>query len=179
MDNVIIEVRPRTAARVYAVPVIEVKAKVEASVRTQGAGSAVFLEGTGTPFLVADVPLGGHSAFTRFLRAPRSLPGRFAGLCGFLKRGSLPSACATGWHSPRFCSTRRARTGGNWGPFSGEVAWRLPGRYGEFLGACARNSLQAREMKQGRLTFQVGYGLSWPVGGGWTLHFGSGALSRI
>ncbi len=34
--------------------------------------------------------------------------------------------------------------------------WTPPGRYGEFLVACARNIQQAREVKEGKATFQVG-----------------------
>lgn len=36
------------------------------------------------------------------------------------------------------------------------MKWSIPGRYGEFLIACARNIMQAREIRNGRLTYQVG-----------------------
>ena len=36
------------------------------------------------------------------------------------------------------------------------VEWNLHGKQEEFLTACARNILQARELKEGKLTFQVG-----------------------
>lgn len=42
-----------------------------------------------------------------------------------------------------------------WNPF-GSTAWSYPGKAGEFLTACARNIQQAREVKDGRLVFQVG-----------------------
>ncbi len=35
------------------------------------------------------------------------------------------------------------------------MTWKFPGRHGEFLTACARNILQAREVRDGRITFQV------------------------
>src|SRR5437899_6198246 len=58
-----------------------------------------------------------------------------------------------------------------WRPF-GSVAWSLPGKAGEFLIACARNIQQAREVKDGRLVFQVGptvYRNLWIVDGNFLL----------
>jgi hypothetical protein len=55
-----------------------------------------------------------------------------------------------------------------WKPFSDEVNALLPGRHQQFLLACARNIQQARELKQGKLTFQVGptvYRGLWVVDG--------------
>jgi len=59
-----------------------------------------------------------------------------------------------------------------WKPFGEPVTWSIPGRHGEFLTACARNILQARERKNGRLTFQVGptvYRGLWVVDGNFIL----------
>ena len=59
----------------------------------------------------------------------------------------------------------------NWKPF-GNTSWRLPGKEGEFLVACARNIQQARETKDGRLVFQVGptvYRGLWIVDGNFLL----------
>ena len=58
-----------------------------------------------------------------------------------------------------------------WEPF-GSVAWSYPGKHGEFLIACARNIQQAREMKDGRLVFEVGptlYRNLWIVDGNFLL----------
>jgi hypothetical protein len=58
-----------------------------------------------------------------------------------------------------------------WKPF-GSVAWSYPGKHGEFLVACARNIQQAREMKDGRLVFEVGptmYRNLWIVDGNFLL----------
>lgn len=58
-----------------------------------------------------------------------------------------------------------------WNPFA-SVAWNYPGRTGEFLTACARNIQQAREVKNGRLVFQVGptvYRNLWIVDGNFLL----------
>jgi hypothetical protein len=52
------------------------------------------------------------------------------------------------------------------------VAWSYPGKAGEFLTSCARNIQQAREVKDGRLVFQVGptvYRNLWIVDGNFLL----------
>jgi len=59
-----------------------------------------------------------------------------------------------------------------WHAFGGDVHWALPGRNGEFLGACARNIQQAREVRDSRLVFQVGptvYRGLWIVDGNFLL----------
>lgn len=56
----------------------------------------------------------------------------------------------------------------SWNPFGTGVQWSLPQPHMDFLGACARNILQAREERNGRLTFQVGptcYRGLWVVDG--------------
>jgi hypothetical protein len=58
-----------------------------------------------------------------------------------------------------------------WKPF-GTTDWSYPDRHGEFLTACARNIQQAREVKNGRLVFQVGptvYRGLWIVDGNFLL----------
>jgi hypothetical protein len=58
-----------------------------------------------------------------------------------------------------------------WKPF-GTVSWSYPAKEGEFLIACARNIQQAREVKNGRLVFQVGptvYRNLWIVDGNFLL----------
>jgi hypothetical protein len=58
-----------------------------------------------------------------------------------------------------------------WKPF-GSVSWSYPEKPGEFLIACARNIQQAREVKGGRLVFEVGptmYRNLWIVDGNFLL----------
>jgi hypothetical protein len=60
---------------------------------------------------------------------------------------------------------------GKWKAF-GTTAWSYPERHGEFLTACARNIQQAREVKEGRLVFEVGptaYRGLWIVDGNFLL----------
>jgi hypothetical protein len=59
-----------------------------------------------------------------------------------------------------------------WRPTKEPVEWNLHGRHDEFLNACARNIMQAREVKEGKLTFQVGptvYRGLWVVDGNFLL----------
>ena len=59
-----------------------------------------------------------------------------------------------------------------WRAYGGSVNWKLPGRYQEFADASARNIQQAREIKDGRKTFQVGptvYRGLWVVDGNFLL----------
>lgn len=60
----------------------------------------------------------------------------------------------------------------SWSAFRSPAAWTLPGRQGEFVEASARNILQAREVRDGKLTFQVGptcYRGLWVVDGNFIL----------
>ena len=59
-----------------------------------------------------------------------------------------------------------------WRAYHDPVSWKSEGRQGEFLTACARNILQAREVQEGKLTFQVGptcYRGLWIVDGNFIL----------
>jgi hypothetical protein len=59
-----------------------------------------------------------------------------------------------------------------WQAYNAPVAWSIPGAYGDFLTACARNIQQAREVKNGRLVFEVGptvYRGLWIVDGNFLL----------
>jgi hypothetical protein len=59
-----------------------------------------------------------------------------------------------------------------WRPFSDSVQWSVPAPEGDFLIACARNIQQAREVKEGKLVFEVGptvYRGLWIVDGNFLL----------
>ncbi len=60
----------------------------------------------------------------------------------------------------------------SWSATQSPVAISMPGRQGEFVQACARNIVQAREVRDGKLTFQVGptcYRGLWVVDGNFLL----------
>ena len=60
----------------------------------------------------------------------------------------------------------------NWHASAGPVEWSMPATQGDFLKACARNIQQAREIKDGKLVFEVGptvYRGLWIVDGNFLL----------
>ncbi len=60
----------------------------------------------------------------------------------------------------------------SWSATHSPVAITVPGRQGEFVEACARNIMQAREVHDGKITFQVGptcYRGLWMVDGNFIL----------
>ncbi|MGA3334180.1 MAG: hypothetical protein ABSC62_08455 [Terracidiphilus sp.] len=96
-----------------------------------------------------------YRAFFRFPLARQERAAVVAGLSDL--EGALES-CRSFWKS--------------WSAFRSPVAWSVPGRRGEFVEACARNILQAREVRDGKLTFQVGptcYRGLWVVDGNFIL----------
>ncbi len=175
VDNVILEVVPRTKREVHAVPRITIKSETPLTQSAADGATAVYKAGTRL-FLLSDSPLtvedygyqktyrpsGGAATsgtpLRYFLRFPQEGQD-VQKLKGNLKNpDQLLDAARDYWRS--------------WGPFGGKVAWSLSGRHGEFLVACARNILQAREVKNGKLNFQVGptvYRGLWVVDGNFLL----------
>jgi len=96
-----------------------------------------------------------YRAFFRFPQARQNAATLAAGLADPQR---LLESCRDFWNS--------------WSPFHAPVDWVVPGRSGEFVRACARNILQAREVRDGKLTFQVGptcYRGLWVVDGNFIL----------
>ena len=171
VDNVILEVVPRTEKEVHAVPRITIRSESELTL--QARDSAIYKDKGGPRlFLLSDASLSVED-------------------CGYQKSYRLPAGAAT-YRSPLRHVFRFPQEGQDveklkpnlenparllaaarvywedWNPFEGKVTWSVPERYGEFLVACARNILQARELKEGRLNFQVGptvYRGLWVVDG--------------
>lgn len=166
VDNVILEVRPRSQNSVHADPVITIR--TEQAVTTQKSGDAVLVHlGESTPRLFLAVnsrlspefPEAYDLAMGTTLRlgagaATGETPLRY--LIRLPQEGQNFDKIQGGLRDPaRLLATAR-QYWQNWVPFQGKVTWSLPGRYGEFLSACVRNILQAREIKEGRVNFQVG-----------------------
>jgi hypothetical protein len=160
VDNVLIEIRSRTAKRIFAVPQISVRTKRDVTTK----GPALYIDAGAAPFLVADAALGGRGTCNLpECSATAELPARY-----FVR---LPQEGQSVESESAAADSLLAEAREYWRErkvFAGDVDWALPGRYGEFLTACARNILQAREVKDGRLTFQVGptvYRGLWVVDG--------------
>ncbi len=96
-----------------------------------------------------------YRAFFRFPQAKQEIAPVVAGLSDPERR---LESCRAFWNS--------------WSAIHRPVAWVVPGRQGEFVHACARNILQAREVHDGKITFQVGptcYRGLWVVDGNFIL----------
>src|ERR1039458_6676081 len=174
VDNVIVEIRPRTRRTVRGAPVVTVRSR--RAVRSQG--NAVYLDGDGGALLFAsDQPcLGPSDAGVEWVLRGKLGPAR-AGeplrqFFRFPQEGQALEKIAAGLAEPDALLAEAREFWRAWRPFGGPVSWRVPGSYGEFLTAPARNILQARARNNGRLTFQVGptvYRGLWVVDGNFIL----------
>jgi hypothetical protein len=180
VDNVLVEVQPRTRERIHAAPRITLATRLEGRVNNRDGIGTVSLAGDSTAIrMICDHPLtaadwgrevelgiaGGEASgdrpFVTFLRFPQE--GQDAArIAGGLKQPvRLLQWARDFWRGQKL--------------FGDGVTWSAPGIYGGFLDACARNILQAREVRDGRLTFQVGptvYRGLWVVDGNFILEAG-------
>jgi len=178
VDNVILEVEPRTLHALHAVPVMVLSTKREAKLQESAGITLLRLDDeAAAPFLLADVPLSLNedgvfyrSYLLRAGIAAEGRPSRF--FFRFPQEGQEIDRLKEGLATPERLLAEARQYWQNWKPFEGKVSWQLPGRHGEFLVACARNLQQAREEKGGRITFQVGptvYRGLWVVDGNFIL----------
>jgi hypothetical protein len=174
VDNVILEVEPRSAHSEKAIPVVVVRTKREINLQQSGGISLLRLDSeAGPPFLLADSPLSVHedgavfrSYLLRTVTAAEGKPCRC--FFRFPQEGQGIDKLKAGLETPGELLAEARDYWQSWAPSGGEVKWQLPGRRGEFLAACARNLQQAREEREGRITFQVGptvYRGLWVVDG--------------
>ena len=178
VDNVMLEVEPRTVHAAQVVPVVVVRTKRETKLEASAGITLLRLDNeAGPPFLLADVPLSLHEDGAVYQsyqpRASIAAEGKpFRCFFRFPQEGQEISQLKGGLETPDRLLAETREYWQNWQPFEGEVKWRLPARQGEFLVACARNLQQAREEKAGRMTFQVGptvYRGLWVVDGNFIL----------
>lgn len=173
VDNVILDVRPRSRDEELVRPVITVRTKEKLRVKVESGVSLVFLDSQpDMPFLMADCPLEHRDIGPGWIL---TLPAEVCSAgkpVSHLLRFPQERQTAESLRVRMKCPTSLlmdARTWWrSWNPFGGDVRWQLGGRHHEFLLACARNIQQAREERNGRLTFQVGptvYRGLWVVDG--------------
>ena len=173
LDNVLMQVLPRTRGSIHAVPRLTLRTRREVKVdRADGLG-VVNLTSESSPLLLAgssllsasdcgnsivlSAPAGAATTanpLTRFFRLPQDGQDLARVRSGMDHPERLLAWTRDYWLGQRL--------------FGGRVTWSAPGVYGEFMRACARNVLQAREVRDGKLTFQVGptvYRGLWVVDG--------------
>jgi len=174
VDNVILEIEPRTQRQVGAVPRVILITKREAKLQTGNEGSVVRLDNEhAPPFMLSDQPFkrpydSGVQIVYAMNAALASQGKPFRCFLRFPQEGQEPEKLKDGLANPQPLLAEARAYWQNWKPFGGDVSLQFPGRHGEFLLACARNIQQAREVKGGKLTFQVGptvYRGLWVVDG--------------
>jgi hypothetical protein len=178
VDNVILEIEPRTSHKLAAAPLVILKTKREAKLQSTAEGAIVRLDNENAPpFLLSDRPFSspgvGGVELTYGMKAAVISEGHlFRCFLRFPQEGQEVAKLKDGLAHPTQLLAEAREYWQNWKPFGGKVSLALPGPHGEFLVACARNIQQAREVKAGKLTFQVGptvYRGLWVVDGNFLL----------
>ena len=178
VDNVILEVEPRTAHKLSAVPLVILLTKREVKLQRVPEGSVVRLDHEqAPPFMVsdrsfADPVVGGVKLTFSMDAAVISKAQPFRCFLRFPQEGQQVEKLKDGLAHPEQLLAEAREYWQNWKPFDGKVSMEFPGPHGDFLVACARNIQQAREVKAGKLTFQVGptvYRGLWVVDGNFLL----------
>ncbi len=177
VDNVILEVVPLTSERVHVSPAVFIRTGPDLKIAASGDLTVVYAEGRPeAPVMIADRALeyeesGRGSKYYLeaaaatadrplrcFFRFPQQQQSRERLMDGLRRPGGLLASARGFWRE--------------WRPYGGSVDWQLPTPYHHFLTACAQNIQQAREMRKGQLTFQVGptcYRGLWVVDGNFIL----------
>src|SRR5208282_673915 len=171
VDNVIMEVVPGTAGQVHAVPQVSIKSESPLTLEESGGASAIYKPGARL-FLLSDASLSVEDCgYQKLYRLPAGGAPSRSPLRHFFRLPqegqNVDKLRANLGHPDQLLGTSRDYWRA-WNPLGEKVTWSQPERYGEFLTACARNVLQAREVKNGRLNFQVGptvYRGLWVVDG--------------
>lgn len=176
VDNVILEVRPKSARRLRAAPQVRIQTSKEMALKSEGGAAQVRIGASGALFMATRAGLGarwaqqndGRGLVLTFStgKASPDLPLRI--LFRFPQQGQDIEKIRAGLDAPDRLLESAREYWRNWSAFASGVEWRMSGRYHEFLIACARNILQAREVRDGKLTFQVGptvYRGLWVVDG--------------
>jgi hypothetical protein len=180
VDNVLMEIRVRDLD-VTATPLIRIRSCDKFQVKpAAGTVTEVVRGAEPTPWMVAipqdndarDISWlpeeGGYRLTLEHGMASRARPLRY--FFRFPQSGSPASLDLSA--TPDQLLTEVRAWWQRWEACSAPVAWTVPGTQGDFLTACARNIQQAREVKNGRLVFEVGptvYRGLWIVDGNFIL----------
>ncbi len=177
VDNVILRIHNSGAGGIAVTPLVHVETRGRLETVPIGDGKRTRAIGEeGECFLVADAPLVTFPAMSGWTLAASTLfskPGAASGIFfRFPQQRQDVDVLFKGLSEPDRLLAEARQYWADWKSFGGDVKWKLPGRYNEFLIACARNILEAREVKNGRKTFQVGptcYRGLWIVDGNFIL----------
>ena len=180
VDNVLISIRSKHG-RVAVVPKIRIRTCERLELGSYTVPTAIVrAPGSKSPLLIAaqlnnnleTCMLWEEEGFTLYLphgEASEEVPARY--FVRLPQENQSAETLTDNLHDPEMLLAESREFWRNWKPF-GTTNWSFPGRHGEFLTACARNIQQAREVKNGRLVFEVGptqYRGLWIVDGNFLL----------
>ena len=177
VDNVIYEIAPKSAEKVLAAPLVIIETTRQLF-RAQVEGwTVVRLDSKDGPvLLIADAParLAPATASSRLIFAERecSKEKPIRVVFRLPQQGQTDAALREGGAHPFVLLAEARSYWRGFSPFQAPVKWQLSAAYSDFLLACGRNILQARETVNGNLTFQVGptvYRGLWVVDGNFLL----------
>jgi hypothetical protein len=180
VDNVLLEIRARDLDAT-ATPLVRIRSCDKFQCKPTPAGVTTVSRGTeAAPWMVAipqsnearDVTWlpeeGGYRLTLEHGTASQSRPLRY--LFRYPQTGNSGSLDTSATPDELLAEVRAWWQ--KWQAFSDPVVWSVSGKEGDFLIACARNIQQAREVKNGRLVFEVGptvYRGLWIVDGNFIL----------
>ncbi len=178
VDNVIVEIEPRRRHSVTVVPLVILKTRRDAKLDIVPEGAVIRLDNEqAPPFMLSDRSLSGPGIsgveFTYSMKAAAVSEGHpFRCFLRFPQEGQEVEKLKDGLAHPVQLLAEAREYWQNWNAFGGKVSLSFPGPHGDFVVACARNIQQAREVKNGKITFQVGptvYRGLWVVDGNFLL----------
>lgn len=167
VDNILIEVRPKSPNAVHASVVIHVDTVRGLTVQESGRTKLFHVGGeTGLLFMVSDSQLlssrslsiedTGHGYLFEFPQEAATTDKPSSFFLRFPQESQAVEKIKDGLVNPDHLLAGVRAYWQRWQPFHGEVTWQLPSPYQEFLVACARNLQQCRD-RQGNFTvFHVG-----------------------
>ncbi len=176
VDNVLFEVTPEGDAGPFrAVPVLTVRTRQ--TLTSNKRDNLTVITGPENRVLcVASMPLTQRDAGNSWVYTGPALPASsqrpLRCIFRFPQEGQPAELLAAGLSDLEALEKWARDYWAAWKPFGGVVEWNLPPVYDEFLLSCTRNIQQAREVRDGKLTFQVGptvYRGLWVVDGNFLL----------
>jgi hypothetical protein len=187
IDNVLLELRPRGDHPVNVVPIVKVHSVQKIELNAEAENLIVSNPKTRDVLFVGKVfgnPSEGSVRGGIFdvatdtiqqltlRRGVTSSATPYRAFFRFPQEGQTKEKILDGLNSPEQQLQSARDFWLSWSAFRAPVAWTVPGKEGDFVAACARNILQAREVRNGKLTFQVGptcYRGLWVVDGNFIL----------
>ena len=177
VDNVVWEVLPEDgAAPLRAVPLMTIRTRQTLAFAKRENATVITSGPENRVLCMASLPLGQHDTGSSWVFAGPALPASaqqpLRCVFRFPQEGQAAELVAAGLSRPEDLEKWAVDYWAVWRAFGGDVHWKLPPVYNEFLLSCARNIQQAREIREGDLTFQVGptvYRGLWVVDGNFLL----------